>query len=308
MPAESQNSAGQGSFEETVIMGRPGKDRPAAQPQPPGDETIISKSAYADEMPEQKPAAQTPPSDATIIGKSAYAVEMPAGQEKTTERLGHTPPTPKSIHDQDTVVSPRLKQLAQTPSKPVRPLSGAKAGQLEQRSADGSSSRLIMLVGAVAVLILLVAILVAVLLATRGQALMASLSLSKAPTPTATQPATPVPVFPPTFTPTPFVPTATPIPPTVTPTPRPAPTALAVNVLAKVTPPEGLKLKVREKASTTSVVLGELDKDAQVAILDGPTTADGIRWWKVDNGKGLIGWSAEGLGGDTYLVPVGWAK
>ena len=30
--------------------------------------------------------------------------------------------------------------------------------------------------------------------------------------------------------------------------------------------------------------------------------------WKVEDGKGLVGWSAEGLGTDKYLVPVGWAK
>jgi hypothetical protein len=79
-------------------------------------------------------------------------------------------------------------------------------------------------------------------------------------------------------------------------------------VLAKVTPPEGIKLKVRDKASTAGAVLGELDATAQVTIVDGPTDANGITWWKVDTGKGLSGWSAEGVGGVKYLVPVGWAK
>ena len=99
---------------------------------------------------------------------------------------------------------------------------------------------------------------------------------------------------------------STPVPPTAT--PRPAPTALGKDVLARVTPPEGIKLKVRETASAAGKLLGELDKDAQVTIVDGPTDANGIKWWKVDNGKGLVGWSAEVLGTDKYLAPIGWAK
>jgi len=282
--------SGQGSNEPTVIVGSPGGAATAPQPATP------------------------PPSDATVVGKSAYVVEMlgqkPPTPDKPTERLGSgsAMPSAKSIHNQDTVVSPRLKQLAQTPSQPVRPLSGmaSKAAQ----PAASSSSRMIMLIGIVAILILLAAILVAVLMATRGPTLLAGLTATKTPTPTATRPATPTSIFPPTFTPTrilstPTVP-PTPVPPTAT--ARPAPTALAVNVLARVTPPEGLKLKVRDSATTAGKLLGELEQGTQVAILEGPTDADGIRWWKVDNTKGLIGWSAEGLGGDKYLVPVGWAK
>jgi hypothetical protein len=89
---------------------------------------------------------------------------------------------------------------------------------------------------------------------------------------------------------------------------RPTPTALAVNVLAKVTPPEGAKLKVRDKPSLAGAVLGELDQGAQVVILEGPTRADGLVWWRVDNRDRLAGWSAEGVGDVQYLVPVGWAR
>ena len=59
----------------------------------------------------------------------------------------------------------------------------------------------------------------------------------------------------------------------------------AISLLAAVAPPVGFKLKVRETASATGKVLGELDKGAQVTILEGPTDANGIKWWKVDNGK-----------------------
>ena len=113
---------------------------------------------------------------------------------------------------------------------------------------------------------------------------------------------------PPTATRPPVTPTLRPTPVPPTSTPRPAPTALGKDVLAKVTPPEGLKLKVRDQASGAGKVLGELDRDAEVAIVDGPVDANGLKWWKVDNRKGLTGWSAEGVGADKYLLPVGWAQ
>jgi len=121
-----------------------------------------------------------------------------------------------------------------------------------------------------------------------------------------TRTATPLPTpagLTPTVTLTPSAATGTPIPAL-----RPTPTALAVNVLAQVTLPEGIKLKVRDKASTAGNVLGELEQDAQVIILEGPTSADGLVWWRVDSRKGLVGWSAEGVGDAKYLVPVGWAR
>lgn len=238
-------------------------------------------------------------SSETLVGASAKA-----GAFKSPLK-----PNAEAIHNQDTVVSPRLRQLATTPSQPLRPPPGAppKPPGLNL-SAGGSPSRLPLLIGIVAVLVLLALILVAVLLATQGSSLMARLNPTKTPTPTPTLAATPTSPFPPTFTPTRVSPTSTPTPAPPTSTPRPAPVALAKDVLAKVTPPEGIKLKVRDKASTAGAVLGELDKDAQVTIVDGPQEANGITWWKVDNGAGLVGWSAEGLGGVKYLVPVGWAR
>jgi hypothetical protein len=174
----------------------------------------------------------------------------------------------------------------------------------------GLSSRLPLLIGMVAVLVLLALVLVAVLLATQGPALLARINPTKTPTATPTLAVTPTSIFPATFTPTRVPPTPTVKPTAVPPTatPRPAPVTLAKDVLAKVTPPEGVKLKVRDKASTAGAVLGELDNNAQVTIVDGPQDANGITWWKVDDGKGLSGWSAEGVGGIKYLVPIGWAK
>lgn len=282
------DSGGQGSDDPTLIINRSEGAKSA------------SESPTSPVESEQSSPSTSRASDATVVDKSASAAQVPA-QEPV--------PSAKSIHDQDTVVSPRLRQLAQTPSQPLRPPPGVTvkpsvAGPL----ARLSSSRVYVLIGVVGVLILLALILVGVILAKNGPAFLASLTGSKTPAPTATRAASPTSVFPPTVTPVPPTPT---VPPTATPptaTPRPAPTALAKDVLASVTPPEGIKLKVRDKASATGNVLGQLDKDAQVAIVDGPTDANGITWWKVDDGKGLVGWSAEGLGTVKYLVPVGWAK
>lgn len=160
------------------------------------------------------------------------------------------------------------------------------------------------LVGAAGIGILLILLAIGLLIASRPS------WAASTPTPTATL--TPMvaatlprpPTAPPTPTQAPPTPTAAP----PTNTPRPAPTALEAGVLAKVTPPAGLKLKVRGKAGTGGQVLGELEAGAQVKILEGPVTADNLKWWKVDNGQGLVGWSAEGVGGDVYLTPVGWAQ
>jgi uncharacterized integral membrane protein len=293
MSTQDQNApapGGQGSDEPTLVIKGPSSTSPEPERTTPvvplsSEATVIGKTALRPELPEQQPEAASP---------------SPSG------------PGANPTADQDTVVSPRLRQLAQTPSQPLRPPSGApaKPSGIQQLMA-GSSSRMIWLVGILGALILLVLILVVVIAVQRVPMLVAGLTSTKTPTPTATLAVTPTSVFPPTATkapatPTQAPPTATPAPPTST--PRPAPTALAKDVLARVAPPEGIKLKVRDKASTTGAILGELAKDAQVTILEGPTDANGIKWWKVDDGKGLVGWSAEGLGTDKYLVPVGWAK
>ena len=284
--ADNSSSApgGPGSDEPTII----GNRSQGASPSPLSEEPT-EPGPSAPPIDSTQPAP--PSSDATLVGTSAAAE-----------------PSADSIHNQDTVVSPRLRQLAQTPSQPLRPPADDAPKPAGGRLlAAGLSPRLIMLIGAIAVLILLVLILIGVLLTTKS-GVVAGLFATKTPTATRTRAATPTSPFPPTFTPTRVPPTATATLAPPTNTPRPAPVALAKDVLAKVTPPEGINLKVRDSASTAGKVLGELAKDVQVAIVDGPTDANGITWWKVDDGKGLVGWSAEGVGGVKYLVPVGWAK
>jgi hypothetical protein len=283
---ETPVQADQGSSEPTLVS----RSDNATPPPASSDETVVSKSAAA--------ALPLSSADETVIGKSAAAA----------------PPSPavsdQSIHNQDTVVSPRLRQLATTPAQPLRPPQGVPPQPTGARAptSTSSSSRLYMLVGIVAVLVLLAVILVGVILARTGPTLLAGVFATKTPTARPTRAATPTSIFPPTFTPPPIPPTSPPTPVPPTKTPRPAPVAVAKDVVAKVSPPEGFKLKVRKSPSSTGDIMGELDKDVQVTILDGPTDANGITWWKVDNGKGLVGWSAEGVGGVKYLLPMGWAN
>jgi hypothetical protein len=312
MSAQDPNpsaASGSGSDEPTLVMGQAA---PPAQFKPVEAVSLRDMMRPAASPPEPVPpeSPQTPSSAAssaeTLIGKSAQAAELPAVELSAPSRPD------KSIYDQDTVVSPRLRQFAQTPSQPLRPPPAAKpAAPAAQAPAASSSTGLYMLIGIVSILIVAVLVLVIVLVVRRGPELRASLLGQREPTATATRAATPTSAIPPTSTPTVApsptrAPTVTPLPPS--PTPRPAPTALGVNVLARVTPPEGSKLKVRASGAPTAQVLGELDKNAQVTVLEGPVEAGGLKWWRVDNGKGLSGWSAEGVGTDRYLVPIGWAK
>jgi hypothetical protein len=91
------DSSEQGSDEPTRIINRS------------GDATSASESPTSPVEPEQSGPSTSRTSDAPVVGKSASADTVP--EQK--------PAPSKSIHDQDTVVSPRLRQLAQTPSQPL---------------------------------------------------------------------------------------------------------------------------------------------------------------------------------------------
>ncbi len=136
-------------------------------------------------------------------------------------------------------------------------------------------------------------------------------SFAPRPTPTPTMP----PVTQPTpvsqaagggvATPTPslLVPTPTPLAqPTATFTPTPLPgTAIVVGGPVRIAAPGGLNL--RETASTSGPIITRLGFGQVVTVVDGPVTADGFTWWKVDDGQGNTGWVAEGDGEDEWLTP-----
>ena len=92
--------------------------------------------------------------------------------------------------------------------------------------------------------------------------------------------------------------------PTVTtaPSPTAAPAGLAPG--AKVRVAAGGGVNIRDKASAKGKLVGRLNANAVVTLLEGPTQADKYAWWKVDNGAGLVGWAALGPANDPWLVPV----
>lgn len=96
-------------------------------------------------------------------------------------------------------------------------------------------------------------------------------------------------------------PTDTPEPtPTVTPTPIPG-TALAVGQPARVVAAGGLNL--RDTPASSGNLLNRLGVGQRVTVLEGPTSADGYTWWRVDDGQGNVGWAAQGDGTDEWLSP-----
>lgn len=150
-------------------------------------------------------------------------------------------------------------------------------------------------------------------------------------------------ILPATLTPYPLTvpetPTLTPPPaPENTPSSQPTPTAYPTNTLGPSTPSptpaptftpaiwkacdnaresrlyKGMKAsvstdpplpnRVRNAAGMSSSYLGLIEPGEEVDILDGPVCSDNMVWWKVDNRKGLIGWTSEGDLATYWLVPV----
>ena len=79
-------------------------------------------------------------------------------------------------------------------------------------------------------------------------------------------------------------------------------TQLTVNIQARVT--DGLPNALRSEPGTgeNSVVLGTIDGGTVLTLIEGPVCADGIYWWKVNDGT-RVGWTAEGENGDAWILP-----
>jgi uncharacterized protein YgiM (DUF1202 family) len=131
---------------------------------------------------------------------------------------------------------------------------------------------------------------------------------------------TPTPTLPPVSTAVSDVPTATPvinldqtpIPEVAADTPTAAPTAtftvtpipgsaLAVGQPARVVAPDGLNM--RDQPSSAGQLLLLLPSNQRVTVMEGPTDAEGFRWWRVDDGEGNVGWVAESDGETEWLSP-----
>jgi hypothetical protein len=104
----------------------------------------------------------------------------------------------------------------------------------------------------------------------------------------------------------PVQPTRTPLFPTATPsaTPEPVVRTLRVGGLAQVANTEGRALRGRAAPGLKAPVRVAFAEGERVRILEGPVTADGYVWWRVEGQKGA-GWAAQqSLEGVVWLVPV----
>ena len=129
-----------------------------------------------------------------------------------------------------------------------------------------------------------------------------------------------VPAAPPTPTP---APTSVPATATATAAPQASPTltpAATAALTPAATPEGGIPsptvggraqvttryefVNLRKEPGLDAETVGQLPNGTIVTILEGPEEADAIRWWKVDAGEGNVGWAAERVGPEVFLVPV----
>ena len=104
----------------------------------------------------------------------------------------------------------------------------------------------------------------------------------------------------------PVQPTRTPLFPTAVPSATPAPIVrtLRVGGSAQVANTEGRALRGRAAPGLKAPVRVAFAEGERVRLLEGPVTADGYVWWRVEGQKGA-GWAAQqSLEGVVWLVPV----
>jgi len=89
------------------------------------------------------------------------------------------------------------------------------------------------------------------------------------------------------------LPTVT-LPPEAQPTPTHTPipgTVLSVGQAARVSAPA--TLNIRSQPSTGGQTVVALNTGRRVQIVDGPISAEGYTWWKIDDRSGNVGWAGQ---------------
>jgi hypothetical protein len=61
---------------------------------------------------------------------------------------------------------------------------------------------------------------------------------------------------------------------------------------------------VRQAAGLAALKLGQIFQYQIVKVLYGPDCRDGMAWWRIETGRGLSGWTAEGDASGYWLLPV----
>jgi hypothetical protein len=60
---------------------------------------------------------------------------------------------------------------------------------------------------------------------------------------------------------------------------------------------------MRAAATTGGNLILQLGTGQVVTILEGPISADGYTWWRIDDGAGNTGWAVQGDGETEFLSP-----
>jgi hypothetical protein len=106
----------------------------------------------------------------------------------------------------------------------------------------------------------------------------------------------------PTLSITTTLPERSPIFPTAAAVPTPA--GVHIGGTAQITNTEGKVLRGRQQPNLKSPAQAAFKEGEQVRILEGPVTADGYTWWRIE-GSGGAGWSAQqSQEGVVWLLPL----
>jgi hypothetical protein len=63
---------------------------------------------------------------------------------------------------------------------------------------------------------------------------------------------------------------------------------------------QGSANNLRDQASRTATLIGQIPAEGVFTVLEGPVCADGFTWWRVDY-DGLVGWTVEAIG-ENYAI------
>jgi tetratricopeptide (TPR) repeat protein/uncharacterized protein YgiM (DUF1202 family) len=78
---------------------------------------------------------------------------------------------------------------------------------------------------------------------------------------------------------------------------------LEVNQPARVYTTEGDRLNLRSGPGLNFEIVGKLERETTVTLLEGPRKADGLAWWRVRTADGVEGWSVERVDDEQTLQP-----
>lgn len=78
---------------------------------------------------------------------------------------------------------------------------------------------------------------------------------------------------------------------------------LVVGGRARVFTTEGDSLNMRSGPGTSFAIVSELALDTRVTVLEGPVSADGLQWWRVQTDDARTGWAVDFVDSIPTLIP-----